>query len=206
VGTFCCGAEGGPALPRRIPKEIKVSVPTVFGVLSTIGVGILLRRVIPVTPLLVTDQEAFVVFNIYGLAFSLIASASIVIRRRDAIITILAATLMWGIFVAGGRASEMVRFILFAALITIGVLTGRWLTLNSSKGARIVLSAVLASAFCGVGGLLYYGAGGLMGAFDTAVQGGIGVGLSWGLSLGFAVGVGISAGSEVIDWIAGKAA
>ena len=144
-------------------------------------------------------------FNIYGLAFSLIASASTVIRRRDTTILILAATIIWGIFMAGGLTSEMIRFVLFAALITIGLRIGLGRARQVSRGARICLSTATGGVLCALGGLLYYWAGGLLGAPESAVAGGTAVGVLWGLSLGVAVCVGVSSGNEVVDWIAGKA-
>jgi hypothetical protein len=194
VGTSSRCQEGGRSLPRRIPKELRVSVLTVFGVLSTIAVG----------RLVLAGEDAFVTFNIYGLAFSLMASASTVIRRRDTTILILAATIIWGIFVAKGLASEMIRFILFAALITIGIRMGIGRTVKASRGARIGLSTVMGGIFCAVGGLVYYWVGGLLGAPESSVAGGIAVGLLWGLSLGIAVSVGVASGNEVLDWIARK--
>lgn len=204
MGTSSRCQEGGSSLPRRIPKELRVSVLTVFGVLSTIAVGLLLRRIPALGRLVLAGEDAFVTFNIYGLAFSLMASASIAIRRRDTTILILAATIIWGIFVAKGLASEMIRFILFAALITIGIRMGIGRTVKASRGARIGLSTVMGGIFCAVGGLVYYWAGGLLGAPESSVAGGIAVGLLWGLSLGIAVTVGVASGNEVLDWIARK--
>lgn len=204
MGTSPRCQEGGRSLPRRIPKELRVSVLTVFGVLSTIAVGLLLRRIPALGRLVLAGEDAFVTFNIYGLAFSLMASASTVIRRRDTTILILAATIIWGIFVAKGLASEMIRFILFAALITIGIRMGIGRTVKASRGARIGLSTVMGGIFCAVGGLVYYWVGGLLGAPESSVAGGIAVGLLWGLSLGIAVSVGVASGNEVLDWIARK--
>jgi hypothetical protein len=177
---------------------------TVFGVLSTIGAGLLLRHIPALGRLVLAGEDAFVTFNIYGLAFSLIASASIVIRRRDTTILILAATIMWGIFMARGLASEMIRFVLFAALITVGLRIGIRRATGSSSVARVCLSTIVGGIFCAFGGLAYYWVGGLLGAPESAVAGGVAVGLLWGLSLGLAVSVGVSSGNEVIDWIARK--
>jgi hypothetical protein len=177
----------------------------VFGVLSTIGIGLVLHRIPALSRLVLRGQDAFVIFNIYGLAFSLIASASTVMRRRDTTILILAATVMWGIFMAKGMSSEMIRFLLFASLITIGLRIGRGRAAMASKMAGIGLSTLLGGAMAGIGGLAYYGAGGLRGAPDAATAGGVAVGLLWGLSLGVAVNLGVASGSEVMDCIAGKA-
>ncbi len=178
---------------------------TVFGVLSTIGIGLVLRRIPALSRLVLTGQGAFVIFNIYGLAFSLIASASTVIRRRDTTILILAATVLWGIFVAKGMSSEMIRFLLFASLITIGLRIGRGWAAMASSTSRIGLSALMGGALAGIGGMVYYGVGRFLGAPDAATAGGVAVGLLWGLSLGVAVNLGVASGSEVMDCIAGKA-
>ena len=196
---------GGPALARRIPKELKVIILTVFGILCTIGVGLILRRLLPLGNLLNIGREAFIIFNIYGYAFSLIAAASTVIRRRDRIILILAATVMWGIFVAEEMALEMVRFILFASLITVGVRIGRRITAKSVAG-RVLLRAGICALICGIGGLAYHGFGSLFGVPEYCLMGGLSTALSWGLALGFAVGLGISLGSEVVEWMAKRAA
>lgn len=135
----------------------------------------------------------------------MIASASTVMRRRDTTILILAATVMWGIFVAKGMSSEMIRFLLFASLITIGLRIGRERAAMASYAARVGLSILMGGAMAGIGGLAYYGTGGLLGAPDAATAGGVAVGLLWGLSLGVAVNLGVASGSEVMDWIAGKA-
>jgi hypothetical protein len=53
-------------------------------------------------------------------------------------------------------------------------------------------------------GLIYYWAGRLLAAPESAVAGGVAVGLLWGLSLGAAVSVGVTSGNEVLDWVAMK--
>lgn len=164
----------------------------------------MLRRIPALGAVVLAGEDAFVTFNIYGLAFSLIASASIVIRRRDTTILILAATVMWGIFMAEGLASEMIRFILFAALITMGVRMGLGRSGEVSRGARVGMSTFLGGIFCALGGLAYYWAGGPLGAPGSAVAGGIAVGLLWGFSLGIAVSVGVSSGHEVLEWMISK--
>jgi hypothetical protein len=196
-----CRKEGGPFLPRRIPKEIRVSALTVFGVLSTVGIGLVLRRIPALDRLVLTGQDAFVIFNIYGLAFSLIASASTVMRRRDTTILILAATVMWGVFVAREMSSEMIRFLLFASLITIGLRIARGRAATASSCARIGLSTLMGGVMAGIGGMVYYGLGVLLGAPESATAGGVAVGLLWGLSLGLAVNLGVASGSEVMDCI-----
>jgi hypothetical protein len=173
-------------------------------VLSTVGIGLLLRRIPFLGRLVLAGEDAFVTFNIYGLAFSLIASASTVIRRRDTTILILAATVIWGIFVARGLASEMIRFVLFATLITIAVRIGIGRGRTAPGGTQVGLSTLMGGILCALGGLAYYGLGGVLGAPATSVAGGVSVGLLWGLSLGVAVSVGVSLGSEVVDWVAAK--
>lgn len=150
---------------------------------------------------MITGEEAFVVFTTYGLAFSLIASASIVIRSRDTIILILAATVIWGVFVESNKNLGMVRYITFAALITVGVAVGRRLSAYRPAAVRVAVTAAAPAALCGAGGLLYYG---LLGAFRPAVVDlgrGWAFGLSWGLSLGLAVGFGVAAGCEIVECI-----
>jgi hypothetical protein len=181
-----------------------VSVLTVFGVLSTVGIGLLVRRIPMLSRLVLAGEDAFVTFNVYGLAFSLVASASTVMRRRDTAILILAATVIWGIFVARGLASEMIRFILFASLITIGVRMGISPNGRSSGGALVGRSTIIGGSFCAAGGMGYYWVGGLLGAPDSAVAGGVLVGLLWGFSLGVAVSLGVSFGNGVVNWITPK--
>jgi hypothetical protein len=194
---------GGPALARGIPKELTVSVLTVFGALSTVGIGLLLRRT-PLGESIVVDHAAFVVFNIYGLAFSLISSAGTVIRRRDTVILILAATIMWGIFLAQHLALEMIRFLIFASLITVGVLAGKAIAAGRSGAVRIAVSAVLSGVLCGIGGLLYHGLSLLPGPAPSGSAAGPVASVCWGLSLGVAVGLGVSIGNEVAGWVVSK--
>lgn len=163
-----------------------------------------MRRGMPAGRLLNTGPEAFVIFNIYGHAFSLIAAAATVIRRRDRIILILAATVMWGIFVAKEMALEMVRFVLFASLTTVGVRLGVRLTPASTVG-RVMVRAAVCGVLCGIGGLAYQGFGTLFGAPEYGLMGDAATALVWGLALGLAVGLGIAIGSEVVGWMAKKA-
>lgn len=169
------------------------------------GVGLVIRHVLPLRNLVITGEEAFVVFTTYGLAFSLIASASTVIRRRDTIILILAATVIWGVFVESNKNLGMVRYITFAALITVGVAVGRRLSGYHAAAARVAMTAAAPAVLCGAGGLLYYG---LLGAFRPAVIDlgrGWTFGLSWGLSLGLAVGFGVATGCEIVECIVRRA-
>ncbi len=169
------------------------------------GVGLVIRHVLPLRNLVITGEEAFVVFTTYGLAFSLIASASTVIRRRDTIILILAATVIWGVFVESNKNLGMVRYITFAALITVGVAVGRRLSGYHAAAARVAMTAAAPAVLCGAGGLLYYG---LLGAFRPAVIDlgrGWAFGLSWGLSLGLAVGFGVATGCEIVECIVRRA-
>ena len=181
-----------------------VSIPTVCGILTTVGVGLVLRRVFALRSIALTSQEAFIVFIIYGLAFSLVASASRVLRKRDIIILILGAAFVWGMFTGRHAAGERERFLTFAALTTTGVLLGGWMASRSLPGVRILLGALLPGALCGVGGLVYFGLGGYPGTLAHGVERPLTAGLYWGFSLGFAVGAGVSVGSEVIEWIAGR--
>jgi hypothetical protein len=107
----------------------------------------MLRRVLPFGSRVIAGEGAFVFFIVYGLAFSLISSASTVIRTRDAVILILAATIMWGIFLEGHLAVNMIRCLAVATCIVFAV---RWLPVRRiSSGFRAiawrdVITAVLA--------------------------------------------------------------
>ncbi len=154
---------------------------------------------------LVISREAFVIFNIYGHAFSLIAAASTVIRRRDTTILILAATIMWGILVAREMAMEMVRFLVFSTLITIGIRIGL-LGMAGRRGAgRVLLTSLVTGALCGAGGVAYHGVGILLRSADYGLMGSTGIALFWGFALGFAVALGISLGTEVVEWMTRRA-
>lgn len=196
---------GGSDLPRRVYKELKVSVPTVCGLISTIGIGLLVRRVLPTARLASMAAQAFVGFTVYGLALSLVVSAATVIRRRDTIIMILAATIVWGMFVEDETTPGMIRYLTFGTLMTIGVLWARSLASSSRAGARIVLGTVLPAALCALGGLGFHSIA--QQRFPKIVQGSSAVGgLTWGLWLGLAVGLGVAVGGELVGWIAKKAA
>jgi len=177
----------------------------VCGILTTIGIGLVLRYLLPVGNRLIISREAFVIFNIYGHAFALIAAASTVIRRRDTTILILAATIMWGIFVAEEMAMEMVRFLAFSTLVTIGIRIGLMRRAEHPGLRRVLLTSVLTGAFCGLGGLVYHAVGSLLGSADYGLMGSLGVALFWGFALGFAVALGISLGSEVVEWMTRRA-
>jgi hypothetical protein len=148
--------------------------------------------------------QAFVGFTIYGLALSLVVSAATVIRRRDTTILILAATIVWGIFVEGETTAGMIRFLTFAALIALGVLWARRLAERSHAGTRIVLGTVLPAVLGGLGGLIFHGLAERL--LSETVYGGSAVGgLTWGLWLGLAVGLGVTIGGEMVEWIVRKA-
>lgn len=162
------------------------------------------RRATLLRSLVIAAGQAFVGFTIYGFALSLIAAASTVIRRRDTIILILAATIIWGIFVVEGRPSGMIHFLLFAALVTAGVLAARGLATGFGSAARIGLGALLPAVLCGAGGLVYYGLAGPSSAEVLDLKAGLSMGFSWGLALGVAVGLGLSVGAEVLEWMLSK--
>jgi hypothetical protein len=196
---------GGAHLPRRVYKELKVSVPTVCGLLSTIGIGLVVRRVLPTARLASMAAQAFVGFTVYGLALSLVVSAATVIRRRDTIILILAATIVWGIFVEDETTPGMIRYLTFCTLMTLGVLWARRLASGSLAGARVVLGALLPAVLCALGGLGFHRIA--QQRFPNMIQGGSAVGgLTWGLWLGLAVGLGVAIGGELVGWIVKKAA
>lgn len=166
--------------------------------------GYVLRHVSPLRRLVIAGEASFVIFTIYGLAFSLISSASTVIRRRDTTILILAATIIWGIFVEEQVALGMIRYIVFAALIVVGVLASRKGSTGLPGAKRILLGGVVPAVLCGVGGFVYHG------LVDWLARSGPGTGramlggLSWGISLGLAVGLGISIGNEVVECLMSK--
>lgn len=160
---------------------------------------------LPLRSLVITDEEAFVVFTIYGLAFALISSASTVIRRRDTIILILAATIIWGIFVEHNKALGMIRYMVFAALITVGVSIGRWLAARRRMAVRLPAAAILPALLCGVGGMIYYGLLGWLRPLAVELGKGWTFGLSWGFSLGLAVGFGVAIGCEIVGCMVRKA-
>ena len=164
-----------------------------------------MRHVAPLRRLVIAGEASFVVFTIYGLAFSLMSSASTVIRRRDTIILILAATIIWGIFVEEQVALGMIRYLFFAVLIVVGVLVSRRGSAGSSGAKRILLGGIVPAVLCGVGGFIY------LGLVDWLARSGADTGramlggLSWGLSLGLAVGLGVSIGNEVVECLVRKA-
>ncbi|MFH1311776.1 MAG: hypothetical protein ABIJ00_00980 [Candidatus Eisenbacteria bacterium] len=126
---------------------MKVSVLTIFGILFTVGIGLMLRRVLPFGSRVIASEGAFVFFIIYGLAFSLLSSATTVIRTRDAVILIFAATIIWGVFLEGDLAVGMIRCLALATCIVFAI---RWLPVRRvSSGFRTiawrdVIAAVLA--------------------------------------------------------------
>jgi hypothetical protein len=147
--------------------------------------------------------QAFVGFTVYGLALSLVVSAATVIRRRDTIILILAATIIWGIFVEDETAPGMIRYLTFAALMTVGILLARRLVSSARVGARIGVGAVLPAALCGVGGLVFHGLAERH--LTEMMHGGSALGgLTWGLWLGLAVGLGVTIGAELVEWLVRK--
>jgi len=173
-------------------------LPTVCGILTTIGVGVLLRRLLPLRNLSVAEEHAFVMFVTYGLAYSLLAAAATVVRRRDAVILILAATIIWGVFVETERTG-MVRFLIFAALVTIGILGSLRVASPTRTSLRIVSGALVPAILCGLGGLIVYGLA-LGGRLPAGLSGSLLGGFVWGFALGVAVGIGVTTGVEVIRW------
>ena len=107
----------------------------------------MLRRVLPFGGRVIAGEGTFVIFIIYGLAFSLISSASTVIRKKDAVILVLAATIIWGVFLEAHLAVSMIRCLALATCVVFAI---RWLPVRRiSKGFRAiawrdVITAVLA--------------------------------------------------------------
>jgi hypothetical protein len=149
----------------------------------------------------VSAETHFVFFVVYGLAISLIAAASKMIRKRDAVIVILAATIAWVIFVETRQLLGMIRFLVFASLATLGVLAGDRAWSGVKPWQRVAFGALLPAGLCCAAGLAYYG---LVARFGHAAAGPareLAVGGAWGFSLGLAVGLGLALGSEVLRWM-----
>jgi hypothetical protein len=190
-----------PVLPRAIHKELAVSILTVCGVLSTVGISYLVRRVPVFRHLVVAGETHFVFFVIYGLAISLIASASKVMRKRDTVILLLAATIIWVTFVEARQLLGMIRFLVFASLITLGVLLSDRAWLGSRGLLRVLAGALLPAVLCCAAGFIYYGLVAYFGHAQMTFSRELAVGSSWGFSLGLAVGLGLAMGGEVLRWM-----
>jgi hypothetical protein len=175
-----------------------VSVLTLCGVLSTIGAGVILRNIQAIRAMAARTDATFVMLVMYGLALSLLSGASMAVRRRDTVIVTLASTVIWGIFVEGHRLL-MLRFLVFAALIIVGIQLGRWMLSASTRAARIAMGTVFPGVLCGLGGLIYYAVLDLLEYENVDLGGGPLGGLVWGLALGLAVGLGVSVGSEFLE-------
>jgi hypothetical protein len=191
-------------LARRIPDELKVCILTVFGAVSTLLMALILSRSSSFRGLAIAGERDFALFVTYGMAFSLLVSASRYLRAKDAAILILVASVIWGVAVERPGPGGMVRFLLLASGAAIGfdraVKAGR----NTSTGKRFVLRVLFPTLYCGLGGVVYHlVAGDLSGNLGEISRGGV-VGLVWGLCLGLAVGLGLSIGREVINWAAEK--
>jgi len=150
----------------------------------------------------VVGAEAhFVFFVVYGLAISLIAAASKMIRKRDTVILILAATIAWVIFVETRQLLGMIRFLVFASLATLGVLASDRVLSATKPWRRVAFGALLPAGLCCAAGLAYYG---LVARFSQSATGPareLAVGGAWGFSLGLAVGLGLALGSEALRWM-----
>jgi len=146
-------------------------------------------------------EAHFVFFVVYGLAISLIAAASRMIRKRDTVILILAATIAWVIFVETRQLLGMTRFLVFASLATLGVLVSDRTWAGTTPWRRVAFGALLPAGLCCVAGLAYYG---LVAGFTHAATGSareLAAGGAWGFSLGLAVGLGLAIGSEALRWM-----
>ena len=168
---------------------------------STVGISYLLRRVPGVRQIVVTRDADFVGFVTYGLAISLIASAARVIRRRDAAILILAATIVWVVFVEVRQIAGMLRFLVLASGITLGVLAADGLAAGRPGRARAVWGILLPGALGGAAGTVYYALAGLSGRVPGAVPDLVALGSASGFGLGLAVGLGLWAGGELLRWM-----
>jgi hypothetical protein len=176
-------------------------VLTVCGALSTVLVSYLVRRVPFFMHAVIAEGTRFVFFVTYGLALSLIASTSTVIRKRDTVIIILAATITWVVFVETRQLLGMIRFLLFASVTTLGVSLADSVRGPSRTGLRILGRAILPGVLCCVAGLAYYGLVARFGPVPGNVHRELVAGGAWGFFLGFAVGLGISVGSGLMRWM-----
>jgi len=157
-----------------------------------------LRHLLPVRSLTIAEEQAFVIFVTYGLAYSLLSAAATVVRRRDAVILILAATIIWGVFVEGERTG-MVRFLVFATLVTVGILSSLRFTRSARSSLRIMSGSLAPAILAGLGGLLVYGFA-LGAGVPESLCGSVVGGFIWGFALGIAVGAGVTTGVEVLRW------
>jgi hypothetical protein len=191
-------------LPRGVRKELVVSLLTVFGVLSTVGVSYLLRHVAVLRNMAVAGEPHYVGLVIYGLAISLIVAAATAIRARDAIVLLLAATVIWVVFVEARQIFGMVRFLVFSAVAGAAVLSARRAFGAAGAWLRVAGGTLVPAAACCVAGLAFYGLAARLGhgpAGSPCSGRDLAAGAVWGLSLGLAVGLGLSAGSEVVRWM-----
>jgi hypothetical protein len=199
------GPEEGADLPQAVRKELAVSVLTILGVLSTAGVSYLLRHVPALKSMAVSGEPHFVGLVIYGLAVSLVVSAALVMRARDTIILILAATIVWVVFVEVEQVFGMVRFLVFASVATSAVLYAVRSFARARRSVRVLVGSLIPALACSLAGLAYYGlaAGAGTGPADGAAGASrdLPAGLVWGFSLGVAVGLGLSVGREILKWM-----
>ena len=186
------------SLARVVRKELAVIILTVCGVLSTIAISYLLRHLDGLRDLAMADQADFIGFVIYGLAISLIASASREMRARDTAIMILGATIIWGVFIESGDRAGMIRFLLFAAAtVYMTRLADRvW---GKAAGWRLLGGAAGPAFACLLLGLGYSAIA--TKAAGTGAPAGLMTGATWGFSLGLAVGLGLSIGGELLKWM-----
>jgi len=170
-------------------------------VLSTVGVSYLIRHAPALRALAIAGEGYFVGFVTYGLAVSLIASAARVIRRRDTVILLLAATIAWVVFVEVGQIAGMLRFLVYASAVTVGVRRGGRLADGRSPWVRAASGVLTPAAACGVAGTAYYGLAALSGRMPGATPDLLAVGATSGIALGLAVGPGLWAGGELLRWM-----
>jgi hypothetical protein len=192
-------------LARTIRKELVVSLLTLCGVLTTVGVSYVLRHVAALKNLAVAGEPHFVGFVVYGLAISLVASAATVVRARDTIILILAAAIAWIVFVEARQILGMVRFLLFTSVATATILLARSRLGSSWTWRRLTLWTLAPAVVCSLAGLAYHGLAAGVGrdagaaAADLARE--TAAGALWGFSLGLAVGLGLALGGEILRWM-----
>ena len=184
-----------------IRKELAVSLLTVCGALSTIGISYAARQLPLLKQGVVAGEAHFVFFVVYGLAISLVAAASTVMRRRDTVIVILAATIAWVVFVESRQLLGMLRFLVFSALTTVGVGAAGRTASGKRAWIRIARGAAFPAGLCCAAGLVYYGLASRFGAAPSSASRDLVVGSVWGLCLGLAVGLGLALGREALRWM-----
>jgi hypothetical protein len=120
-------------------------------------------------------------------------------RGRDTVILILAATIIWGVFVETGGRVRMIRFLLFASGVTYMLRLADRVWAGAATGRRMFGGIASPALVCLLIGLVYF-------AITARFRGNVLphsllTGATWGFSLGLAVGLGLSIGGELLKWM-----